>query len=378
MRTPARGIAYFAPDWTNVTVNKRATSLGALGFELVGFSFSRRRLNRAFQPQWRNIELGVVADRALAGRLVALSGALRRIVREREALHKVEFMVARNLDMALLALAAARIGGARAPLIYEVTDLHPTLTGKSFAGVVLRWLERIVLRHAEMLLVTSPAFITGYFQPRQGYHGRWFVLENKLFPTPGLPRERRVTPPALDAHAPHWVIGWFGALRCRKSLDMLTRIASALADRVTVYIRGVPVDIGNQIFRRAIAPHPNMSYGGEYRNPEDLGELYGRIHLNWCLDFSDEVNSSLLLPNRIYQGGYFGVPALALRAQHTGLTVEQRGLGWALPKATAESVTDFLKKLTVSEYGRMRQAVEAMPEQMFVDDGDLAELFAHL
>src|SRR3546814_1169595 len=88
---------------------------------------------------------------------------------------------------------------------------------------------------------------------------------------------------------------------------MLCRIAEALPDSVEIYLRGVPTETGLAAFQQAIAGHPNMIYGGEYRNPDDLPEIYGRVHLTWAFDFLDEgSNSDWLLPNRLYEGGYFG------------------------------------------------------------------------
>src|SRR3546814_4672064 len=69
---------------------------------------------------------------------------------------------------------------------------------------------------------------------------------------------------------------------------MLCRIAAALPDKVEIYLRGVPTETGLEAFQRAIADHPNMIYGGEYRNPHDLAEIYGRVHLTWAFDFLDE------------------------------------------------------------------------------------------
>src|SRR3546814_8999676 len=72
-----------------------------------------------------------------------------------------------------------------------------------------------------------------------------------------------------------------------------------------------------------------MIYGGEYRNPDDLPEIYGRVHLTWAFDFLDEgSNSDWLLPNRLYEGGYFGSVALASSHTETGKKVRELGLGY--------------------------------------------------
>src|SRR3546814_19882474 len=97
---------------------------------------------------------------------------------------------------------------------------------------------------------------------------------------------------------------------------MLCRIAAALPDKVEIYLRGVPTETGLEAFQRAIADHPNMIYGGEYRNPHDLAEISGPVHLPWPFDFLDEgANADWLLPNRQYEGDYSG--SVALPSEHT-------------------------------------------------------------
>src|SRR3546814_10414970 len=105
---------------------------------------------------------------------------------------------------------------------------------------------------------------------------------------------------------------------------MLLRIAAALPEKVEIYRRGVPTEAGLEAFQRAIADHPNMIYGGEYRNPHDLAEIYGRVHLTCAFDFLDEgANSDWLLPNRHYEGGYLRSGALASEHTPTGANVRE-------------------------------------------------------
>ena len=54
-----------------------------------------------------------------------------------------------------------------------------------------------------------------------------------------------------------------------------------------------------------------------------------------------------LLPNRLYEGGYFGVPHLAEAGSETGNYVERLGIGWTFP-ANSEAIIAFLS--TVLEH----------------------------
>src|SRR3546814_13545822 len=103
---------------------------------------------------------------------------------------------------------------------------------------------------------------------------------------------------------------------------MLCRIAEALPDSVEIYLRGVPTETGLAAFQQAIAGHPSMIYGGAHRNPDDLPEIYDRVHLTRAFDFPDERrHSDSQLPTRPHEGGDFGSVVLAASHNDTGKTV---------------------------------------------------------
>ena len=79
---------------------------------------------------------------------------------------------------------------------------------------MLRACERWLLARVDLLLVSSPAFLTHYFEARQCYSGPSLLVENKVveFERTKLPAHRPTAPPG-----PPWRIGWFGILRCRAS-----------------------------------------------------------------------------------------------------------------------------------------------------------------
>lgn len=368
-------VAFFGHDWQESTVIKRSRAFTGLGLKVTGFCFRRNKFARDFQPFWQNVHLGTTQDRAYLRRLLALLQALPRVLRHRNVLREADFIYARNIDMAALALAAKRLSGARAPLVYEVLDVQRVFLGNGMISRLFRWAERLALRHADLLVISSPGFDTHYFRRVQGYGGRMFLLENKISfaQAAAVPRPRPESP-----HAPaddRWVIGWFGTLRCPKSLDMLCRIADALPDRVEIYLRGVPTETGLEAFERAIAGRPNMIYDGEYRNPDDLAALYGRVHLTWAFDFLDAgANSDWLLPNRLYEGGYFGSVALASRHTQTGAKVRELGLGHTFEPPEVDNIVAFLRRYSVQQYQARRTHILSLPLERFCDLHDTRDL----
>ncbi len=374
-------IIYVAPDFTDSAVKKRAHAFLAFGHELLSFSFRRDRYNVGIEADWPNVELGKSTERRLAARIWMCFTSLWTIHSYRRNWRDSTMIYARNLDLAILALIGRLITWSRAPLVYEVLDIHPILTQQSVRGAIMRWVERRVLNRCRILIVSSPAYVSEYFQARQHYHGETFLLENK-WPRENVFSHRTALDfplaMALDGPHPVWTIGWFGNLRCRESLRILTAVAEALPDRVRIYMRGCDSLLGDGVMSRTTDEHPNMVFAGEYNAPDQLPEIYSHVHFNWCPDFSDGDNSRWLIPNRVYEGGYFGVPALAVDGYETGRVVSERELGISLEAPYIDHLTTMLCKMSRDDYSRLRTHIDELPESLFVDLGDTARLIRRL
>ncbi len=370
---PRRRIVYVAPDCTDSAVQKRAHGFVAAGHDVVSFSFRRARYNVQYQPDWPNVELGRTTERKLAARIMLCLKSVWAIVHHGRDWRQADLVYVRNLDLAVLALVGKRLTGCRAPLVYEVLDVHPALTGTGLRSRLLRWLERRVLNHSELLVVSSPAYLENYFQPVQQYYGRSFLLENKWPYECVAGQSRRLPYPAIG-EPPCWTIGWFGNIRCRESLAILAELADALPDRVRVRIRGCISLLDESVLSDTLRGRENMVYEGPYVAPDELSTIYSNIHFNWCVDLCGHDNSMWLLPNRLYEGGYFGVPAVAITTHHAGQVVSQRQWGIAVGFPLASRLQEYLTALTAEAYLTLRGRVEAMSLLDFVDVGDIAKL----
>ena len=100
-------------------------------------------------------------------------------------------------------------------------------------GRMLRMAEAGFGRRAQMLMTSSPAFIEHYFARRSRLKIPAMLVENKVLDLTDVPAAAPLTPRAPEAGRP-WRIGWFGALRCRKSLSILTEFAERMDGRVQI------------------------------------------------------------------------------------------------------------------------------------------------
>ncbi len=247
------------------------------------------------------------------------------------------------------------------------------MTGSGIVSRVLRAIERLVLDRTDLLVTTSPGFVREYFVPVQHFTGDVFLLENKVYPGNRLPAAAATSAPA-DGGNP-WVIGCFGALRCRRSLEIMHALATRLGPRIRIVLRGYPAGTIADEFDTLLGNLPNLTFGGSYFYPDELAGMYQEIDFNWAFDMADpNGNSAWLLPNRIYEGGAFGVPAIAATATETGRWVDRHQLGWTFSEPLEESLTRFFESLTLADWQAVKSRCVAHPRTAFTGDADYADL----
>jgi succinoglycan biosynthesis protein ExoL len=261
-----------------------------------------------------------------------------------------DVVIARNLEMLALAARLARPGQ---PVVYECLDIHRSLLSPGIAGRVLRFIERRLLARSNRVIVSSPAFERDYFRARQQWRGPIDLVENKVAALPE-------SPPAPQPDGP-WVIGWFGMLRCRRSLAILGDLAARSGGRVRVLIAGLPSPDIFPDFPAAVTRLPGVEYVGPYR-PADLPRLYARVHFAWCIDYFEEgLNSAWLLPNRLYESLAHGAVPVALADVETGRWLEAAGVGVRLP--AGEALGPVLAGMTAAAHARLAAAARALPRE---------------
>ena len=365
-------IAYFVHDVTDPAVGKRARMLEAGGADVAVLGFRRGDMGLADLEGAPAIDLGRTYDAKLAQRALKVVQRRSSLGAGCAAVRGADVLLARNLEMLAIASAAQRNHAPNAALVYECLDVHRLLLSDSMTGRLLRLLERSLMRKARLLIVSSPAFLSRYFAPRQGVGSSWdqpvLVVENKVLAAPDESQAQRPEPRS----GPPWRIGWFGMIRCRRSLDILCRLAVRAPGLVEIVIRGRPARGAFEDFDKQVGRTPGVAFGGAY-GPAELGALYAGVHFNWTIDYFEEgANSALLLPNRIYEGGLFGAVPIALARTETGRWLKRRRIG-VLLDSPGDELGCFLEHLTPAAYGGLRQAVRAQPRRSFVADREDCE-----
>ncbi len=255
---------------------------------------------------------------------------------------RFDIIIARNLEMLVLSQKWRReLGGI--PVVYECLDIHRLMFGSGTVSVALRLCERRLIARCKMLVLSSPAFFRNYFAPIQNVNLPVRLVENKVFFEIFWGKLSSSSVLSASDQRP-WRIGWFGMIRCMRSIEFLIHLVSSNPGLVEVVIAGRPTKAVFQNFSDLVAGVPGLKFIGEYE-VKDLPRLYESVHFTWAIDFFEEgQNSAFLLPNRIYEGMAFGSVPIALDDVETGHWLRAHGAGILIGRI--DEVENVLKEMT--------------------------------
>jgi succinoglycan biosynthesis protein ExoA len=354
-------ILYLTHDLSDPTTSKRVRMLKAGGATVTVAGFTREAAASAIAES-ETLSLGQSYNGRFAQRIALVLRNMVLANRHRDAFAKADIIIARNLETLAIAVRGRAISGKPTLVVYEVLDIHRLLLRADVVGHALRTLEGWLTKRASLLITSSPAFVSHYFETTSQVKLPHLLLENKVLDT-----DNNLTPHhEPKRNGPPWRIGWFGAIRCRKSLDILCAVADANPDLLEVIIRGRISHDQFEDFDAKVLRSKNVSFLGPYRNPDALADIYQDVHFSWAIDmFEEGQNSTWLLPNRIYEGSLFGAVPLAAEGVETSAFITHLGIGRTLSEPKAEALTGFLRSLTRDTYRTMHHAVTQVKRQNF-------------
>ncbi|MEP6565837.1 MAG: glycosyl transferase family 1 [Mesorhizobium sp.] len=351
-------VLYLVHDVSDPAVRRRIIMLRAGGARVTLAGFRRTANPIADVEGLQPIDLGATRDGRFGQRLAAVAKAAVSMGAKLATMQRPDLIIARNLEMLALARRAKSAFQAIVPIVYECLDIHRLVLRNDTLGKAMRGAERYLARDVKLLVTSSPAFIANYFKPFGQVAAPVELIENKYFEAaPALVDDRlKVENPV----APPWRIGWFGALRCRRSLELLAEFTRRLDGRFEVVLRGRPALSEFPDFHAFVEAEPWLSFRGPYRNPEDMAAIYNEVHFSWAIDFFEEgQNSEWLLPNRLYEGCRFGAVPISMGNTETGRFLNRQDIGILLPQATPEALVAALGKMEEERFGKLKARVLA-------------------
>lgn len=355
-------ISFLLPVPSQARYHKRVSALKALGVEPTILAFERDYYAGRPWPDG-HISLGQVQHGEYHKRLLPLLEAFPQV---RAAARDSDVVYAFGLDMLLLGWLAGRTLWEPPKIVYEVGDIRAALLKDTLVSGVIRGLERFLLRQANLLVTTSEAFVTGYYQKVQGLEGlRYQVIENKLDTRVlSLPQSSSPMEASGSLH-----IGYFGLIRCRRSWEILRRAAEEGGDRIKVYVRGIVVgrDLENLIDESQTLR--DLDYCGPYVTPDDLPDMYDRVDVVWASypyhGGVDVGNWRWARTVRFYESCFFKKPMLVQAGTQDCQAVREFGIGICLDLSDVDRAVDRILEIGSAEICQWRQNLYELPPEVY-------------
>jgi succinoglycan biosynthesis protein ExoL len=370
-----RTIAFVIPALGDARSRIRIEALKQEGAQALILGFKRELYNGA---PYRDpvISLGILPHGRYFIRLGTYLKALLQIIKHSK---QVQFIYVLGLDLALLTWLAMLGRRSAVKLVLEIQDIRSVLLKKGITGAIARQVEKFIVPRVDMLVVTSAAYVDDYYAQRARLRPvRHCVIENKIDDVPVMRQQLNIADSYVKPDAILW-IGYFGMLRCRRTLDIILAAAGAAQGRIRFYMRGVLHDTGE--YEQRIRSHPYVEYGGEYRSPDELGPMYGRVDMVWACypDAGGSAGNWLWArTNRFYEACYFRKPIIAAAGTQDGKAVDEHKIGLCIDLHNKTQSLDILLVLNSERLDTWRRNVASLPKRLYVYGAEHRNLLQQL
>jgi succinoglycan biosynthesis protein ExoL len=350
-------------DLTDPAVARRVRMLKIGAAQVVIAGFTRVPEPPRYIAGCETINLGRTEDGRMLKRIGSVVSASFRLEQLHQALSGCSVVLARNLEMLVLATRARRRYAPKAALVFECLDIHRLLLRKNLVGRFLRAIETALVNQVDLILTSSPRFVSEYFKPRN-FNRPIEILENKLLLSDY--EAGRTNQPA-QLGGPSWKIGWFGMLRCRRSFEILSSVAGRANGNLQVVIAGRPSPKEFPDFRNLVAKVPHVKFLGPY-GFDELPALYSQVHFSWAVDYFEQgLNSAWLLPNRIYESVFFGAVPIASEGVETARWLAEKKIGVTLAGEPELALCNIVRSMTDQRYRQLFDALQNIPIVQLAD-----------
>lgn len=347
-------LGYLVHDLADPAVARRISTFLAGGAKVATAGFRRGEKPIGMIAGQPVLDIGHTTNGRLIARIGSVLKALFTLPAWAGRLAGCDIIVARNLEMLLLGAALRLVSKNRPPLVYEMLDVHSLMVRDNAPAKLLRGLEGALLRQTSQIIVSSPAFVSEYLDRHHPGHPPALLVENKVFDV--APGAAARSGSGIVAEPP-WRIGWFGNLRCRRSLDCLVAVARKFPTLVAVDIRGKLSSEGVKDLPEIVAGLDNVTFHGAY-NAAQLQDIYDKVHFTWAIDYYEAgFNSNWLLPNRLYEGCGHGSVPIALGSVETGRWMAARSVGLLIEEPLEEALARLLTEMDAATFEMHKRQV---------------------
>jgi succinoglycan biosynthesis protein ExoL len=357
-------ILFVLPVLSEAYYQKRISKIRKLGVDCSVYGFERDHYKG---KSWdiETVSLGQIKDEQYLVRIFYLFRSLKKI---RKVVKTHDVLYAFNLDVLFLIWMGSLFQKKRKKIIYDVADIRPILIQKGFLPTLMRLIEKLILNQTSLIVVASPAYIKGYFRKIQNVNNEFFVIENKV-------DEDRIKLDLNNANIPvnknNITIGYFGGLRCKKSLEFLLMLMTKNSN-LKLILRGF--FFRTEAFKDEFHKLNNVTYKGPFVNPDDLEEMYSSVDLVWSAHMHGETNTKWAISNRFYQACFFKRPLISQINTQDAKLVSKYNIGCIIDLNDTKKSRKQIKAIDLKDVTHWRDKIFKIPKDVYT----LTEEHIHL
>ena len=316
-----------------------------------------------------DVVLGEFSHGNLLSRIPVYKEALNRLI---ELVEHKDIIFVYTLDTFLFAWMAKTAARSDIKIVFFLLDIRALFVGSKLKNHIVQSFLLFAFKRCELIVVSSSKFIDEFSSTFVGENpSRWLEIENKV-------DARTIDAPAavpLPFESSHVItVGYFGVLRCSRSLEILVKVAQKARGRIRIKIRGI-VEVAD--FDAHAESVDALEYLGPYKNPEDLAEIYQQCDMIWaCYPYGKEVGNHLWAKtNRYYEGGYFNRPLIASEGTADAFEVDKLGIGLVLDLSDVDAAVQNVLGIKLIDLQKWSQNLSALPNKRFAYSSEFEELF---
>lgn len=288
-------------------------------------------------------------------RILQLSTLIFQI---RKAIQTTDVIYAVGFDGALLARIATLLSRHSPIFVYEIHDIRQAMMREDIVGRGFRFIERWIMRGVSVLVPTSDSYVSGYYHKKLGATNfSTLTLENKRWPqdvTHGYLTAPKIAPLR---------IGYFGSLRCNLAWNALIRLVESANGLIELEVRGDPQ--GLDTFYQDIENIPGIHYGGPYRDPDDLYDVYSKVSIVWAAGFHGKDSHIWQRSCRFYNSCSHQRPIISMVGTDEGDVINKLGIGCCIDLHDLPGTITRIKQITQAELSTWYDNLKKLPPSVY-------------
>jgi len=223
----------------------------------------------------------------------------------------------------------------RAKLVLEIPDLPG---GRFSKGRAIKYINNLInkmIKKADLLVLTSPYFWDKYYKDIFPYPQRVFIMEN-------LPSRTLFEKFKPEQHK-KLTIGFVGAVRYAKQIEMLFESCKGCEDKVEIVVAGSGPDY--EYIKKISENYNNVKVTGLFNYEKDVANIYSKIDIVYSVYDADLFNVKIAIPNRFYEAIVCGLPIIVAKNTALSNLVKKYEVGFEISHSDVKELSELTKTI---------------------------------